>query len=350
MKSSLIISLNFHPGHVSHLVASYKQCEDLGYDSVYLVNESFCSYLPEDSCVCRYKIDELPQADLAVFLFPSLNNLSLIKLLKKRGTKIIYVFHEPLAEMKEYRKAGFSYVYLAKLWVINRVSALTVRYSDAVILPSKKAVKLYEANSLYKNPNAYYMPLMYDDECTGEYNTHERRFFSYIGTIAADHSFDEFLEFVKWAIENEQLLDMKFMIATKSSFEVPEYIRNFSRVEVQSGRPMTDSEINECYAKTLVVWNAYERTTQSGVLAKSFMFGTPALVLQKNCNEFTIDNVNVRAISNNTDKTEIKDAIRMIQNNFDTYSDNCRKKFLESFYYKNYNEWFASILKQVCDR
>ena len=27
----LIISLNFNPGHVSHLIASYKQCEDLGY-------------------------------------------------------------------------------------------------------------------------------------------------------------------------------------------------------------------------------------------------------------------------------------------------------------------------------
>ena len=27
---ALIISLNFHPGHVSHMVASYKQCEELG--------------------------------------------------------------------------------------------------------------------------------------------------------------------------------------------------------------------------------------------------------------------------------------------------------------------------------
>ena len=27
-----IISLNFNPGHVSHMVASYKQCEEMGYE------------------------------------------------------------------------------------------------------------------------------------------------------------------------------------------------------------------------------------------------------------------------------------------------------------------------------
>ena len=46
---ALIISLNFNPGHVSHMVASYKQCEELGYESVYYVNPAFIPFLPKDS-------------------------------------------------------------------------------------------------------------------------------------------------------------------------------------------------------------------------------------------------------------------------------------------------------------
>ena len=32
MSKALVISLNFHPGHVSHMVASYRQLEELGYE------------------------------------------------------------------------------------------------------------------------------------------------------------------------------------------------------------------------------------------------------------------------------------------------------------------------------
>ena len=46
---ALIISLNFHPGHVSHMVASYKQCEELDYESIYYVNPVLAPNLPKDS-------------------------------------------------------------------------------------------------------------------------------------------------------------------------------------------------------------------------------------------------------------------------------------------------------------
>ena len=112
-KVALIISLNFHPGHVSHMVASYKQMEELGYDSKYCVSEGFLPYLPAESCVSVYGKDKRSKVDVAVFVFPSQKNLLLIRKLKRQGAKIIYIFHEPLAPMKEYRKAGFSYKYLA---------------------------------------------------------------------------------------------------------------------------------------------------------------------------------------------------------------------------------------------
>lgn len=344
MKKALIISLNFHPGHVSHMVASYKQCEELGYQSTYFVDPKFEDFLPKGSRILKDGQDLCPANDLAIFLFPSQKNLPLIWKMKRKGVKVVYIFHEPLSPISDYRKAGFSYKYLAKLWVINRISQLTVKWSDVILLPSKKAVEYYEKNPLYTNQNYHYLPFMYDDEKQERHDTIPRVYFSYIGTVAADHSFGEFLNFVEWAVKENKLHEVKFMIGTKSVFEVPEVLKKSTRVNIQQGRPLTNEEINAYYASTLVVWNAYARTTQSGVLAKSFMFGTPALVLKKNCNEFAHDGIEIKAIEDNTDKEEIAKAIEDVMANMDSYSTNCRKQFMESFYYRKFNQEIESLI------
>ena len=344
MKTALIISLNFHPGHVSHMVASYKQCEELGYQSIYFVDPQFENFLPKGSRIMKNGQSSCPITDLVIFLFPSQKNLPLIWKMKHKGGKVVYIFHEPLSPMKDYRKAGFSYKYLAKLWVINRISQLMVKWSDVILLPSKKAVEFYEKNPLYNNSNYHYLPLMYDDEQQKRHDSITRLYFSYIGTVAADHSFEEFLSFMEWAVKESKLPGMKFLIGTKSVFEVPEALMNSPRVIIQQGRPLKDEEINTFYASSIVVWNAYVRTTQSGVLAKSFMFGTPALVLKKNCNEFAHDGVEIKAIEDNTNKREIEEAIEEVRKNFNMYSENCRKQFVESFYYRKYNKVFEELI------
>ena len=342
---SLIISLNFNPGHVSHMLASYKQCEDLGYESVYYVNKKFVPFLPQKNNLSLFGGDNCPKADLAIFLFPSEKNLPLIWKLKRKGTKIVYIFHEPLAPLSVYKNAGFSAKYLAKLWVIDHISALIVKWSDIVLIPSHKAVKYYEDNSLYKNKNYYYLPLMYSDEREQRHKQLLKKNFSYIGTVAADHSFQEFLEFVEWAVENNRLKAYNFLIATKSEFVVPDSLKNHYRVFIHKGQPMTDEEINRYYASSFAIWNAYARTTQSGVLAKSFMFGTPAKKKKKNMNEFTHDGANVVVIDNNQDKEQIVNALMRIADNIDSFSSECRKEFEKSFYYKVYNNLFRTILK-----
>ena len=62
---AIIISLNFHPGHVCHMVASYKQCEDLRYESTYDVARVFCDFLPKDSWIVTND-EKVPEADLAL--------------------------------------------------------------------------------------------------------------------------------------------------------------------------------------------------------------------------------------------------------------------------------------------
>ena len=347
MNTALIISLNFHPGHVSHMVASYKQMEELGYESVYYVAENFLAYLPADSRVCVYGKDTLPKVEIALFLFPSQKNLLLIRKLKRLRSKILYIFHEPLAPLEEYKRAGFSYKYLAKLWVINRISALTVKWSDAVLLPSQKAVEFYNANHLYKNDNHQYIPLMYDDERTDVLSSMSRKYVSYIGTIAADHSFLEFVRFVECAIAADWMPEVHFLIATKSEFDIPDMLASSPRVTIYKGKPMSDDQINGYYATTHVVWNAYARTTQSGVLAKSFMFGTPAIVLKKNLSEFTKDGCEVVAIDDNGSFHEISSAIERIILDFNHFSAEARKRFENTFYYRKYNERLDKILASL---
>lgn len=347
-KTVLVISLNFNPGHVSHMIASYKQCKELGYKPFYYVSQPFVDFLPKDSQSLVYGLDSVENCDLAVFLFPAKTNLRVIYDLKHRfGSKIVYIFHEPLAPMKVYRKAGFSYKYLARLWVINKISALTVKWSNLVLLPSKKAIEFYEANSQYKNKNYHYIPLLFDDERTSLLAKKQREYFSYIGTVAADHSFKEYLRFVEWAVIENRIPKLKFLIATKSEFEVPQALVESSRVRIQKGKPLSDAEINECYASTYVVWNAYARTTQSGVLAKSFMFGTPAIVLRKNLSEFSDDGKEVVAIDNNTYYDEVEAAISSIINDFEHYSNCARNRFEEVFFYKKYNEELNQLLSSI---
>ena len=346
MKTAIIVSLNFNPGHVSHMVASYKQCEEIGYKSVLYIHPRFKEYLPEGIDFLCYGEDKLLTPSLAIILFPSLNNLKLIRTLKVGGTKVIYVFHEPLADFSEYKRSGFSIKALLKLWVVNRVSAWTVKKSDVIILPSRKALQYYRSNALYKNENYHYLPLMYDDECCESDLGRKREYFSYIGTIAADHSFNEYLRFILWAVKNNRLKDLNFLIATKSKFDLPEDLINNDRVLVQSGRPLSDKEINDFYSQSIVVWNAYARTTQSGVLAKSFMFGTPVIILEKNENEFASDSVEGKLISDNKDEIQIEVAIQEIISNFDSYKNNCRERFLSTFYYKNYNSDIEEILRK----
>lgn len=344
-----IISLNFNPGHVSHMVASYKQCEELGYESWMYVDQGFVGFFPEDFRYVVYGKSKPEGCTLALFTFPSHRNLKeILDLRRKKNCKIVYIFHEPLCQYATYRKAGFSRLKMLKLRIVNMVSALTVRWSDVILIPSKKAIGYYEANRLYKNMHYHYLPLMYDDELADESGKVERIYFSYIGTVASDHSFNEYVEFVRTVIKRDELKDVKFLIATKNRVERRglSALLDSGRLDLVEGTPLTDRQINVFYRTSYAVWNAYERSTQSGVLAKAFMFGTPAIVLKKNLSEFVVDGREVVAINDNRDYDEIKNAIVRIVKDFDSFSALSRTRFLNTFYYRNYNQLMNDVLKK----
>jgi len=192
------------------------------------------------------------------------------------------------------------------------------------------------------------VPLLYDDERQDGSPQAERRYISYIGTIAEDHAFAEFLDFVAACCERNLFPAHQFLIATKSSLStlarsaVATAVGS-GRLVVQAGRPLTNEEINAYYAGSVVVWNAYKRSMQSGVLAKCYMFGTPVLVSTANANEFFQDRTNGVGVSAKYGFAELQAAVEDIILNFAAYSAQCRGCFLRVFYYKAHLADFMAL-------
>ena len=66
-----VISLNFNPGHVSHMIASYRQLEELGYESWMYIDYQFVDFIPQGIRYVVYGEGKPFHCDVAIFLFPS---------------------------------------------------------------------------------------------------------------------------------------------------------------------------------------------------------------------------------------------------------------------------------------
>lgn len=351
--NALLVSLNFNPGHFSHLIANYKLFEEDGLTPYLYVNRSFNEMDEENQYRKINNLDQLNILDkiqVAVFWFPSLRNIiEVIRLRFFFNTKIFYVYHEPFDSIKNYYSSGFKLSKIAKICLINLVNIPILLLSHKIILPSNSSLILYKKKYAFLNRNYFYMPLLFDDEVEKLSENTPKNVISYIGTIAADHAFDKFVAFVKIALENNWFPSLTFLIATKSIIppiekKILEKYLSLGMVVVQEGKPMRNTEINKHFQNSLVVWNAYHRSMQSGVLPKAYMFGTPVIVLQKNKNEFIENNITGILIMDNENAEEIKNAVQEILEKRTYFFQNCRKKFIDTFYYKGKINLFHSFL------
>lgn len=348
--TALIVSLNFRVAHVAHLVASYRQMTELGYESLLLIHPKLAEFLPKD---VKYitDISELNECSIAIFWFPALKNLRVMLNLKcKFKAQIIYIYHEPIESLAVYRSFGLSAVDIAKIYARQFFQLGLVALSDAIILPSEKAVSLYQKSIARRiNKKFYHVPLLFCDENMGVAPI--RKYFSYIGTIALDHAYNEFINFICKASEDKDIpAEIDFLIATRNNVEKSEKIKDLvesGRLKIIEGSPLSEAEINQCYAESYGVWNAYHRTTQSGVLAKASMFGTPAIVSSKNLSEFAIAGLNVVPCDNNSDYEEIKCALIHLYQNFAQLSNQSRKLFQNLFNYKVHNKQMLTIIHEL---
>ncbi len=246
-------------------------------DSAYCANHAeLRQFLPVDQNRSAFR--DAKASKLIILVNMGLKNIPQTVLWRLQGRRVLFCVHEPIRNMADFRNLGLSKVEMAKLKVMRALIMLQIRLSTALIVFSQKT--LTEVAGI--KPVVQH-PLLYVDQHSqlGPL-TSAPNAIAYIGTIAKDHAFAEFLAFVEHCLENGLFPEHRFVIATRSTFD-PNHFAAWGavaagRVTVQSGRLLSGGEINAFYADAAVIWCAYRRSNQSGVLPKAYMFGVPVLV------------------------------------------------------------------------
>jgi glycosyltransferase involved in cell wall biosynthesis len=351
--NALLISRRFNPGHLSHLIANAKLLEEAGYRVGMLWHpqfETFGGPAFAGGGTTLARAFRLGSNDAVVIWFPSVQAMwdALLLRLFTRAT-IVYVLHEPFDSVQAYRRAGFSWPKTARVMLISLISRLTAAFSHHIMLPSESAAKAFRLHH-GDGKSAHVIPLLFDDEAHSIPQFQQRRFISYIGTVAEDHAFDQFVDFLLETCAKQTLPDHAFLIATRSTLSAALMERMAPAMQqglltVQQGRPLSNEEINDCYQQSAVVWNAYKRSMQSGVLPKAYMFGTPVLITDANRSEFFTDGQEGVEVSSSYDNAELLRAVQRILAAFTHHSAQARATFLKKYHYKALAGDFLRMLR-----
>jgi len=345
-----ICSLRFSPGHLSHIVAYAKLFREVSSEIILWLHQDYSKLFSNNQfSVSWYPMEYPENVETLFFLYnASTKNHLVAREYKFNGTKIIYVYHEPWAGFSEYLKEGFKQTLKAS--IAHHFSTKTLKLADLVIVPSNYALRLYKRTDMRYNENVVSIPLLLDDELDKEIDPKKKVHFSYIGHAVKGHAFYQYISIIKKLSKLDK--NFKFQIATRtnigsllSSDSVLKKLVSQGRLVVKHGRPLTNAEINEAYETSLCVWNIYRRSTQSGVLPKAFMFGTP--VIASNIGsfpEYVKSGENGFLVNEKVDAENIAEKLEYIDANIEHMALNCRNTFLQTFFWKRWVNDFALII------
>lgn len=343
----LICSVHFGPGHTAHLDAYQHLAEECGYESaLYLAPEYLKLF--SDGKMKKNIFTSLEEAlsfqpDVVWLYNIGFEDRQVIQSFQ-HISKLIYVLHEPYMGIKEILKEGKNTPYMAVAALLN---VWICSHSYRVVLSSAYAMKNCKKYMSGTYKKGIYFPLIFPDKYISSSN---RQYFSMIGGYNDPHASDEFLGFVK---ESYKRNNISFQIATRNDISeklkdsVLEKMMQDGRLIVQHGRPLTEDEMNQAYRRSICTWNAYHRSTQSGVLANSFMQGTPVMATHLGSFEEYVQNGKNGAFLDDYDYETIFRAYQKIEENVEAMSQRCRDIFLEKFYYRNQINRFKEIIESL---
>lgn len=348
----LLISLRSNPAHIQLLIAYAKASQALGLEAAFLLDPGYSQFaeLANTAPVLDFQRTDLGgPGDCAVFMNPSLKNLEMARALKGRGTRVLYILHEPWQMSATYvRDEGVRAA--LKAFLAHRSTAPVLRASDCIILPSRYGLRIYQSNDARYNSKACYIPLLYDDDLREDISglLERKKYFSYIGNPCRAHGFDQYMKAMHLSLQRNE--DISFLIATgghvlpRGYLDDPLLARHSDRIEIQSGRRLSNDEINSYYAQSVCVWSAYRRSTQSGVLPKAFMFGAPVLCsrvgsfpefVTPGCNGDIVDPSNPECII---------EAFQRLRTDSASHAAQCRRDFMNTFYYRAHIKELSALL------
>lgn len=218
-----------------------------------------------------------------------------------------------------------------------------------ILLPSNKAVDYYEKICVKYNKHYSLFPLVFTDEANNAINPNEKKYFSFISTVQNSKNFTMFLDYIKFKAKISS--DSMFQIATRT--DCSEYIDaelkaliKKKRLIINHAHSLSNTEINQAYARSNCTWMLYNRSTQSGVLCKSFMFGTP--VIASNIGSFSevVNSDNGIILPESYTLEDIDRAYENIKNNFDHLCNGARQTFVSHFRYDAQFDLFNKIMME----
>ena len=345
----IIASVHFGAGHTAHLQAYQKLSVECGYDTALYIHQKYIKLFNNIKGKLIFREEEVKKfkPDVILIYNTGTENIKLIKLAKEMRSKILYVLHEPYMGLQELMKDGS---YMLKQGMACVLNDWICRKSDRVVLCSWYAAKNCHRymRSVYKKHLMF--PLIFEDEYLQSDKGGQRKYFTLASAYVDSKACDEFLNFVK---ESNDRNDISFRIATRTDISnklndpIVQEMMESGRLIVQQGRSLTEDEMNTVYRTAIATWNAYKRSTQSGVLAHSFMQGSPVIATHVGSfDEYVIDGTTGTFI-NNYSYNEIFNAYQRIERNINEISLNCRNTFLHRFYYKNQKMRFKKIIEDL---
>ena len=343
----LICSVHFGPGHTAHLDAYKHLLDECGFESALYLAPAYLK-LFSDEKIKKHIITSLEDAlkfkpDVVWLYNIGFEDRKFIRAFKQRS-KLVYVLHEPYMGIHEILKEGKNIPYMVVAALLN---AWICSQSYRVVLSSAYAV----ANCKKYMPGTYQKSLTFPLILPDKYiSTSNRQYFSMIGGYSDPHASDEFLGFVK---ESYQKNTIKFQIVTRTDISeklkdtVLQKMMKDGRLLIQHGRPLPEDEMNLAYRRSFCTWNAYRRSTQSGVLANSFMQGTPVMATHLGSFEEYVKNGETGVFVNDYNYETIFNAYQQIVQNVEKMTQCCRDTFLERFYYRSQIKRFKEIIEAL---
>jgi len=347
LKSVAITSLHFAPVHAAHMIAHAKVFASLGYDITFILHPrylEFEDFSPYGRIVLSADAGEWLKREspnLALLANAAIGNMALAFKMRRHGVRVWYLFHEPVA-LREHLGEGWSD--LAKLAVAKITSIVTACLSERILVPSRFALGSYRKHFNIFNSNASVMELLFDDEAREAFALaapEGRRYFSFLGYASRAHDFASFIEFAKWA--DRQGANIRFAIATRS--DLSEVLRQDSELrdleargvmEILHGRVLSPHEMQERFLSSFCVWNVYRNCTQSGVLPRAFMNGTPVLGVDRgSLADYIQSGKTGELVGDGREFPAILDALGRIKASLPAYVAHCRNAFLSRFHWNS---------------
>lgn len=342
-QTAAILSLHFSPAHASHVVALAKLLQAVGFDVTLVLQEQYLSlvdFFVFGWPICTEKgLSTNSHFEVAIFCNAAPSNHRVAARMRAARTTVVYLFHEP-DSVWNHLAEGLPEI--VRLIAARYCSIAMLRRSCAVIVPSACAQTLYQRYFQKYNRNVHTLPLVLDDEISAERlagTVETRPYFAFIGNALKAHDFEGFLAFAKHAMRAGS--SFRFLVATKTDLgqlvardaELSSYAKS-GQIEIHHGRVMPIQEINEYHLRSFCVWNVYKCSTQSGVLARAFMSGSPVLANRiGSFTEFVQAGANGEFVESN-DPAAILDVVEGMRSRVQTYVRGCRRSFLNTFYYQ----------------